>query len=75
MCSSDLWAVRKTPAVDRLAKTPTESTKHMTFEERQHGVVQMILDLHKLADRDGNVAAAWALEKLLTWPEENDGEG
>jgi hypothetical protein len=40
----------------------TPSTKHMSPEERQDGIDQMIADLTKLAEVDGCIAAAWALE-------------
>lgn len=61
-------------AINRLANKPTTSTKDMTVEERRDGIQQMLLDLNQLATKDGCIAAAWALEKLLDWPKE-DGDG
>lgn len=48
-----------------LADSPTESTLHMSVDERTAGIAQMLDDLYQLATRDGCIAAAWALEKLL----------
>ena len=60
MSDADLRA-----AAERLSVEPTASTAHMEHGERANGVHQMLLDLRQLATRDGCVAAAWALEKLL----------
>lgn len=49
-----------------LAKSPTESTKHMGTEEREEGILTMLRDLELLARKDGCVAAAWALEFIVT---------
>ena len=53
-------------AAERLAKSPTKSTAHMAMSERTDGIRQMLLDLYKLADRDGCIAAAWAYEVLTS---------
>ena len=49
-------------AAERLAQTPTYSTRHMAVEERADGITQMLVDLQRLAVADGCVAAAWAYE-------------
>ena len=45
-----------------LSTIPTISTKHMEQAEREAGIQTMLNDLFHLADRDGCIAAAWALE-------------
>ncbi len=45
----------------RLASIPTHGTEHLRPEERQASVTVMLADLRRLAERDGCVAAAWAL--------------
>lgn len=48
-----------------LAAVPTKSTAHMELQERTDGINQMLEDLAMLAAKDGCIAAAWALEKLI----------
>ena len=38
------------------------STKHMEPGEKEDAIAQMLVDLHRLADEDGCIAAAWAFE-------------
>jgi hypothetical protein len=47
--------------IDRLASVPTHGTEHMRPVERRASVTVMLADLRRLAERDGCVAAAWAL--------------
>jgi hypothetical protein len=49
----------------RLAKHPTQSTKHMEEGERTDGIEQMLKDLLALAHNDGCIAAAWAVEWIV----------
>lgn len=56
------WRIDAQAAAETLSLFPTTSTKHMWHEEREDGVRQMLLDLHRLATDDGCIAAAWAFE-------------
>lgn len=47
------------------AERPTKSTAHMSLDEREAGIGQMLRDLHRLATEDGCIAAAWAFEYLM----------
>lgn len=47
-----------------LARLRLPSTEHLTHQERVDGTRQMIADLHRIADSDGCIAAAWALELI-----------
>lgn len=58
-----LTALNPFPALTELV---TPSTEHMDRDERAAGVLQMLADLRMLAERDGCIAAAWALEALDT---------
>lgn len=58
-------AKRLKAAAAAMALVPTDSTRHMTSDERRAGVETMLHDLQRLAADDGCIAAAWALEKLL----------
>lgn len=58
-------AERLKAAAAVMALVPTDSTRHMTADERRAGVETMLQDLQRLAAADGCIAAAWALEKLL----------
>ena len=56
----------------KLAEVPIKSTASMSDQDRISGTACMIADLKMLADKDGCIAAAWALEvleKIATAPE------
>lgn len=55
-----------------MAIIPTESTKHMSQGERKDGILTMLGDLRRLAERDGCIAAAWAFEKLVAMHRPDD---
>lgn len=52
-------------AAESLATRPTKSMEAMHVEDRANGIEQMLLDLRKLAEADGCIAAAWAYEFAL----------
>lgn len=58
-------AERLKAAAAVMALIPTDSTRRMTTGERRAGIETMLADLLRLAEGDGCIAAAWALEKLL----------
>ena len=43
----------------------TPATKHMSRQGRFDGACKMLDDLERLADKDGCVAASWALEWIM----------
>lgn len=51
----------------RLATVPIRSTVGMCEQERLDGTKQMLDDLGALAENDGCIAAAWALEVLVMY--------
>jgi hypothetical protein len=53
-------------AAERLEKIPTPSTKHIDETERGNGIATMLSDLRLLAENNGCIAAAWALEFIVT---------
>lgn len=50
---------------ERLAELPTSSNARMDHQERVDGILQMIYDLRVMAETDGCIAAAWAIEFLF----------
>ena len=41
------------------------STKNMSRDERGRSIAQMLIDLKKLAENDGCIAAGWAYEYFM----------
>lgn len=62
-------------AAEKLAHSPTKSTLHMGHAERVSGIAQMLIDLYRLANEDGCIAAGWAYEKCLEDAANTEGAG
>ena len=53
----DIWRIA--------VRIKTPSTNYMTTQEQLDGVRQMLDDLERLAEEEGCIAAAWALEWII----------